>query len=323
MEVATLDSLQPDDRTVCSPVGWLRRGLVLISILLASLASAQQTRVLKGLVQTIKSHQAVVATKVGIHGVVFQKTSNEGDFALSIPAEMQAGYPITFYVEGWVIVQPSYNGVDGMVPLPADKTGDVILLVAKPGEKAVLLDGANVKGMLLGATHGFEKLRDLRQQGLIRPGNPEMSPDDERIVAKQYFQAWLDDRSAAIGISEADIDAAISSWTDHATTGLDRGLGLLYAGKIKEAINQLESSIPEHQSQESDSAGVQALSFAYSLLGDYAHAATLLNKTIDKTGHRDPTFMLHLGHVLILDKKPYEADQIFKEANALRRINGG
>src|SRR5579871_5575365 len=112
--------------------------LALLVTLLCSPIAGQETKLLKGFVRTYKDHQPVPFTEIGVHGVTFLKTSKQGDFTLHIPARMRIGYVITFEVDGWIVIQPSYNGVQGSVPLPDPDAGDIILLVAKRGDKIAL-----------------------------------------------------------------------------------------------------------------------------------------------------------------------------------------
>lgn len=312
----------------------LGRQVLYCSLLLGTVcqfAAGQETKVLKGFVKTYKDQIPVAGVDVGIHGRAFFKTSKQGDFTLHIPAQMRTGFVVTFEVSNWIVIQPSYNGIRGSVPLPDPDAGDIILLVAKRGERAALLSDAGIETMILGATAEFENLRQRSEARVATPNllyqparaviHQGSDPRDAAAIAKEYFDAWLDRTAQQLDIDRAEIEAAISFWREGAKSDLDQGLGFLYSGEIDAAISELlHVTANDHIPRSLRAAAYQAVGFGYALEGDYPAAAKMLQEGFDQTG--DHNFLIHIGSVLLLDNRPEEAQTVMERARQIMEING-
>jgi hypothetical protein len=81
-------------------------------------------------------------------------TSNTGEFLIgNIPSTMQIGFPITFFVPGWVIEQP-FVGERGRTYMPDPRAEPVEIHVRKAGDSA-LLSPQSIQNILLQRAYHF------------------------------------------------------------------------------------------------------------------------------------------------------------------------
>ena len=74
------------------------------------------------------------------------KTTDSGEFTIALPQQFKVGFPITFEVTGWVIIDPFVND-RGRIYLPAPEAETVLIKVVRQGD-ARLLSASSIQKLL-------------------------------------------------------------------------------------------------------------------------------------------------------------------------------
>jgi tetratricopeptide (TPR) repeat protein len=289
---------------------------------------AQSKQPLNGYVQQKTTGQPLPRINLGIHNIDAGTANPDGEFRLNVPASLKPGFPIVFYVDGWIVFSPNYNGEYGAVPFPGFDAPPIKLIVVRP-RNPILRSEAGIHTLLLGATTQFNRLsaeaigtgsRESAQQFL--PVNLASFQADQTSDsygrAKAAFKFWLARQSKMLGFTEEELADAIASWADKRKTPFDEGLSFLYLGRVDDALSLLSKI----KTEAADTTLLRTIAFGYGLQKDWAASAKLLREAIAKN-KVDPSLYSSLGHVLELDGKEQEASEAFAEAQRLKKENLG
>jgi tetratricopeptide (TPR) repeat protein len=316
----------------------LKRILAVTLFLQTSLALAQPPNTLHGYVLSANGNQVPHAT-VGINGLTSKKsTDDKGEFVLEMPATMQPGLLVTFYVEGWIVIDPCFNGQRGTVPLPSPQAGTLTIKVARRGDK-VLISDSGIRNLLLGIIQEIHarKATSFDSGHALGARYDANSPrfTTVRLTANSrssvfqpigepdiqlLFRSWINKNASSLGITGPDIESAIRSWINAANSDFDRGLGDLYLGKVKEGISLIEKSAANPELRLSAYSLIGTL---YSFQNKFAEAENYFQKAIDSGGDLDPDLFDDLSTALALQGKSSEAKKAVMEAIRLIQSNHG
>ena len=88
------------------PAAVLVAGAIVLgwSVTAAILGAAAKS--VSGLVRSLTDRSPVTATEVRIDAGHFDTTTDSGSFAIAWSPPLRAGFPVTFSVKGWVVVDP-------------------------------------------------------------------------------------------------------------------------------------------------------------------------------------------------------------------------
>jgi hypothetical protein len=112
---------------------WLASGLCLLRCCVSP-ARAQPTRYISGTVYQAKSSQPVAGAEVHIDGAGSDVATNSGEFRFPLRSPLRVGFPVTFHVVNWEIVNPC-NLVRGRTYLPDPDAEVIPLTVLRHGDR--------------------------------------------------------------------------------------------------------------------------------------------------------------------------------------------
>lgn len=99
-------------------------------------AAGAQTRLIRGQVKTADD-DPVKRAEVSIDGAVVDTTADTGDFHVPLQPPLRPGFPVTFGVDGWIVVDPC--SLDrGRIYLPDPDAEAMKLKVLRPSDRRLL-----------------------------------------------------------------------------------------------------------------------------------------------------------------------------------------
>jgi hypothetical protein len=158
--------------------------------------------------------------------------SDSGEFRVDLGPQQKPGFPATFHVKNWVIVDP-YVLARGRTYLP-DPAAEPMSIRVLPLKDPGLVSDAAIRNMLL---EKFARFPDV-------PGATSSLRQSPRLQLVAWPQgsvsspaeAFLDRQAAATGLSGAEIEQALSAWRKAVADPYGKGLALLYTGQARAAI---------------------------------------------------------------------------------------
>jgi len=309
--------------------------------------SAPQVRHELGTVRT-GDDQPVSHAEVDIDGINLGAATDKGAFSLDVPPFM-IGFPYTFHVTGWVIVDPCVLA-RGRLYLPDPDAEKVALRVVRPGDSRLL--SANSIGCLV--EEKASRFEPKRNQGVgshselprarpsifaqqIPPGAFAMADSARQVRLLQaayhvnpsaYFAPAQDqshDRREAtgdkslgrqakdLGFTTEQLQSAIERWRETATDPYQRGLASFNAGRYAEASDYILQSIKSGKGPLEEYVPLGRAEYE---LGHYPAAESALRQVLAVHGD-DPLILNDLGLVLNAEAKYAEAEPLFKRALAI------
>jgi tetratricopeptide (TPR) repeat protein len=131
---------------------------------------AQQTKSISGSVRTPED-TPIAQTEVRIDGAGGNVTSDSGGFSFVLAPPLRVGYPATFHVTGWVIIDPCILA-RGRTYLPDPDAETIALRALRPGDHR-LLSGASI-GCII-----EEKASRFEPKGASPKGTPTSQVEKE------------------------------------------------------------------------------------------------------------------------------------------------
>jgi len=319
-----------------------------ILLMAAPAPSAPQARHELGSVRT-GDDQPVSHAEVDIDGIGLGAATDKGAFSFDVPP-FKVGFPYTFHVAGWVIVDPCVLA-RGRLYLPDPDAEKVALRVARPGDSRLL--SANSIGCLVEEKASrFEPKRNqaagphselpharppiFAQQ--ITPGDSARiagRASQVRLVQAAYHPGpWahctpiqdpsqgrkgtigdesLGRQAKDLGFTTEQLQSAIDRWRETATDPYQRGLVSFNAGRYAEASDYILQSIKSGKGPLEEYVPLGRAEYE---LGRYTAAESALRQVLAVHGD-DPLILNDLGLVLDAEAKYAEAEPLAKRALAI------
>ncbi len=239
-------------------------------------ASPPQVRHVLGTVRTADD-QSIGHVDVDIDGTDLGLATDKGAFSLDVPP-FRVGFPYTFHVTGWVVVDPCVLA-RGRLYLPDPDAEKVPLKVARPGDSR-LLSAKSIGCLFEEKASRYEPKQDqgagprsglasgrpaiFAQQFMPRTSAPvESGRGQVRLVRVAYQTTLLalrtpiqaeggkgmigDDslvqQAKELGFTAEQLRSAINGWRATMTDPYQRGLAALDSGRYAEAITYIAQSI--------------------------------------------------------------------------------
>jgi hypothetical protein len=96
-----------------------------------------QTRFIAGSVHRPDDDSPVVRTELSIEGAGPQRTTDTGEFRFPLLPPLKVGFPATFHVRSWVIIDPCVHE-RGRTYLPDPEAETIAIKVLPPGDRGLL-----------------------------------------------------------------------------------------------------------------------------------------------------------------------------------------
>jgi hypothetical protein len=167
-------------------------------------------------------------------------TTDQGEFVIDNFRDIDVGLPVIFRVKDWVVYDPNV-GQPGRVYLPSPKMQEPMqILVARPGDKVLLLSKENIKKLIFERFFRFDQSEEeavrVTTGHLINVSiaGPLSGVDHEKFLSR---------KSAELGISVSEISLAIKEWGAEVGEPYSAGLFAIYSGDYKEAVTQIRISL--------------------------------------------------------------------------------
>ncbi len=256
------------------------------------LAHAQQRRSVNGWVEVWKGDR-LAGVEVRATNVADDLTSQAGEFAIPLPAELKPGSPIHVEVTGegesWVVVGPW----DGWAYVP--HLGDSLrVFVLAKGDKRFVSDTEIVRRIVEAATSRLDAGHGVGAQP----------------------QVVLADLSIRLGHELEELKSGIAEWGEGAKDPYLRGLFDLYSGRYEEAGTLIRESL---SASEADLVEKNlALASAEYAQGHYQAAESALLKARPLCPE-NPLILNALGVVLLAEARHADAESLFRSALAIRQ----
>jgi len=274
-------------------------------------------------------------------------TTDTGQFNFSVPP-LEIGYPYTFHVEGWVIVDPCVLA-RGRVYLPNPKAEKVSIRVLPRGDRRIKSPGS-LACIVVEETSQFKPriatpkgpqslLQRTSSAVLARVSTPDLFPLE--INRGHFFEAayrpeplWNQSKSAVVGPAPAQprvntflekqaqelgltpeqLSLAIDQWSKSPPDLYQKGLAALHQDRYVEARQYISDSIklPGGDILEH----YVLLGRAEYDTGHYAAAEAALRKVL-AVHEDDPLVLTNLGLVLSAEARFAEAEELQKRALAI------
>lgn len=242
--------------------------------------AALQTLLVAGTVKTLDG-DPVAQTEVRVEGSGSDITKPSGEFKITVGPPLGPGMVATFYVSGWVIIDP-YVLERGRTYLPAPEAEPIHIKVLRKKDPRLLL-GDSVRRILEEKSSRFpakptptgrprswlqrEKrpvfvrgvtpsasertVGTTRDVGLVfaaysinTPVHPAEPVQDElRDAAAPEDDEFLEQQAKELGFTEDQLKAAIDRWVKTANDPYDKGLAALYEHRYREASYYLTEGI--------------------------------------------------------------------------------
>jgi hypothetical protein len=207
---------------------------------------------------------------VGIYGGPAAVTKGSGEFTIEkIVVQNQpknAGDPVTFNVNGWVIRDP-YVGTRGRLFLPKPGSEPIKIRVLRRGDP-LFLGGGSIEKILAQRTFEFET-------GTQQPRRPQR-PQASGAKTRQEWDTFLVGPASEIGFPLDQVKNAISRWTLTANTNYRKGLAALYEDNVGQAADYFQEAAK--QAPPGDLYVTVASAYTEYRRGNYAESVRLLNQ---------------------------------------------
>lgn len=316
----------------------LASGLCL-SLYSVSSAGAQQTRYISGTVYQANSSQPVAGAEVHIDGAGSDIATNSGEFRFPLRSPLRVGFPATFHVLNWEVVNPC-NLVRGRTYLPDPDAESVPLTVLHRGDRR-LGTGDSAACVVIERASRFEVSMDgaSRFQAWFRAAPPPayarqlgqsigceslavvlpaaypalFSTPFQRVQAStsRKADAFFEQQAKGLGLTTAQLAAAINEWAKSTDQVYDKGLAALYQGRYAEAASFLSKSIPSPPGKLLFR--YVPLSRADYELGNFKAAESALRQ-VAAVYREDPIVLNDLAVVLAREAKYTEAKPMFERS---------
>src|SRR5215471_10475658 len=241
-------------------------------------AFSQQTTSVFGTVRTADDN-SVKRTTVSIEGpggCCSSVTTDTGQFNFSVPP-LEIGYPYTFHVEGWVIVDPCVLA-RGRVYLPNPKAEKVSIRVLPRGDRRIKSPGS-LACIVVEETSQFKPriatpkgpqslLQRTSSAVLARVSTPDLFPleinrghffepaygpepvwnsSKSAVVgpapAQPRVNTFLEKQAQELGLTPEQLSLAIDQWSKSPPDLYQKGLAALHQDRYVEARQYISDSI--------------------------------------------------------------------------------
>ena len=312
-----------------------------------------QTRSILGRVTT-KSAPVPEHTEVSIDRAGTYLTTASGKFEIPLSPALKVGFPVTFQVNGWVVIDPCVLA-RGRTYLPDPEAEPIPIEVLRPGDRGLLSDnsiGCIVKerdsqfSPRSGSASGPRSSLSGRSMPVVaelrRPISPRWSegsdhergharlvtakyrpnlsldpgppPQERRESKQQMSDQYLADQAKQLGLTEEELATAIGRWANSVEDPYLKGLAALYERRYAEASRCISESIASSTGDTLER--YVPLALAEYEQGHYSAAEIALRKVLAVHAD-DPLVLNNLGIVLDAEAKYGEAEPLYKRAWAI------
>ncbi|MFZ0312908.1 MAG: tetratricopeptide repeat protein [Candidatus Korobacteraceae bacterium] len=334
-----------------SPERW--GGVAIALVIFCTAVSGQQKPSIFGIVHQVEG-SPVSHAEVSVEGAGATVTSDSGQFALAMGANLRVGMAAVFHVKNWVIIKPCElrNGRTylhdpaaepieffvlrrGDTRLKAVNTswsiiGCVIVEEASQFAKKPKSDSGPRGSLHYMPSQQFQptylgsmlKLKGGSSHSLLveasyKPPLPESwSPPGSQSQGPEGLggEDFLTAKAKELGFSIEELESAIATWSKSVQDLYQKGLAALYYGKYEEASTYISESIVSSKDDVVDR--YVPLARAEFEQGRYAEAEFALRKVL-VVHDDDPVLLNNLALTLDAQAKYKEAEPLYQRALAI------